>query len=72
MLANATSYLSKQFSGQPLASFDVTAEKDLNRNIYGIICFSIIFSFVGTVLGGLWADDSWGRFWAGIPRKTAR
>jgi ABC-type transport system involved in cytochrome c biogenesis permease subunit len=31
--------------------------------IYGVVCFSILFSFFGTVLGGLWADDSWGRFW---------
>jgi ABC-type transport system involved in cytochrome c biogenesis permease subunit len=31
--------------------------------IYGIICFAALFSFVGTVLGGIWADQSWGRFW---------
>ena len=31
--------------------------------IYGATCFAILLSFVGTVLGGLWADDSWGRFW---------
>lgn len=37
--------------------------KDLLRMIYGTLCFAIFFSFVGTVLGGLWADDSWGRFW---------
>ncbi|VAX40454.1 Putative cytochrome C-type biogenesis protein [hydrothermal vent metagenome] len=35
----------------------------LYRITYGVICFAIFFSFVGTVLGGLWADDSWGRFW---------
>jgi ABC-type transport system involved in cytochrome c biogenesis permease subunit len=33
------------------------------RMIYGIVCFSALFSFVGTVLGGIWADQSWGRFW---------
>lgn len=37
--------------------------KDLLRMMYGTLCFAIFFSFVGTVLGGLWADDSWGRFW---------
>lgn len=37
--------------------------KDLLRMVYGTLCFAIFFSFVGTVLGGLWADDSWGRFW---------
>src|SRR4029453_18680164 len=27
-------------------------------------------SFVGTVLGGLWADDSWGRFWGWDPKEN--
>jgi len=40
--------------------------------IYGIVCFATLFSFIGTVLGGIWADQSWGRFWAGTRRKTAR
>lgn len=44
--------------------------KDLNRMIYGIVCFSIFFSFFGTVLGGLWADDSWGRFWGWDPKEN--
>ena len=25
--------------------------------------FLLFFSLVGTVLGGIWADQSWGRFW---------
>ena len=37
--------------------------KALTRMVYAIICFATLFSFVGTVLGGLWADQSWGRFW---------
>jgi ABC-type transport system involved in cytochrome c biogenesis permease subunit len=37
---------------------------------YGIICFATFFSFVGTVLGGLWADDSWGRFWGWDPKEN--
>lgn len=44
--------------------------RDLIRMIYGILCFSIFFSFVGTVLGGLWADDSWGRFWGWDPKEN--
>jgi ABC-type transport system involved in cytochrome c biogenesis permease subunit len=40
------------------------------RMIYGTICFGIFFSFVGTVLGGLWADDSWGRFWGWDPKEN--
>ncbi len=37
--------------------------KSLVRMVYGIVCFATLFSFVGTILGGLWADQSWGRFW---------
>jgi ABC-type transport system involved in cytochrome c biogenesis permease subunit len=44
--------------------------KELTRMIYGTLCFSIFFSFVGTVLGGLWADDSWGRFWGWDPKEN--
>lgn len=43
---------------------------DLARMIYGAVCFAIFFSFVGTVLGGLWADDSWGRFWGWDPKEN--
>jgi len=42
----------------------------LGRMIYGTVCFAIFFSFVGTVLGGLWADDSWGRFWGWDPKEN--
>lgn len=38
--------------------------------IYASICLGIFFSFVGTVLGGLWADDSWGRFWGWDPKEN--
>lgn len=37
---------------------------------YGLICAATILSFVGTVLGGLWADDSWGRFWGWDPKEN--
>jgi ABC-type transport system involved in cytochrome c biogenesis permease subunit len=37
--------------------------QSLSKMVYGIICFAALFSFIGTVLGGIWADQSWGRFW---------
>ncbi len=42
----------------------------LARMIYGTICFATLFSFIGTILGGLWADDSWGRFWGWDPKEN--
>ncbi len=47
-----------------------TLGKDLARMIYATVCFAIFFSFFGTVLGGLWADDSWGRFWGWDPKEN--
>jgi ABC-type transport system involved in cytochrome c biogenesis permease subunit len=44
--------------------------QELARLIYGTVCFGLLFSFVGTVLGGLWADDSWGRFWGWDPKEN--
>jgi ABC-type transport system involved in cytochrome c biogenesis permease subunit len=49
---------------------DAKMRKDLGRIIYGTVCFAIFFMFVGTVLGGLWADDSWGRFWGWDPKEN--
>jgi len=44
--------------------------KNLTRMVYGITCFATLFSFVGTVLGGIWADQSWGRFWGWDPKEN--
>src|SRR5262249_42221393 len=37
--------------------------KSFTQMLYGTICFATFLSFTGTVLGGIWADYSWGRFW---------
>ncbi len=52
------------------SNWDAAESKNLSRMIYGTICFAIFFSFFGTVLGGLWADDSWGRFWGWDPKEN--
>jgi ABC-type transport system involved in cytochrome c biogenesis permease subunit len=38
--------------------------------VYGVVCFGALFSFVGTVLGGIWANYSWGRFWGWDPKEN--
>jgi cytochrome c-type biogenesis protein CcsB len=42
----------------------------LTTMVYAIVCFATLFSFVGTVLGGIWADQSWGRFWGWDPKEN--
>lgn len=38
--------------------------------VYGLTAFGLIFSFLGTMLGGVWADQSWGRFWGWDPKEN--
>jgi ABC-type transport system involved in cytochrome c biogenesis permease subunit len=49
---------------------DPGADKTFVSMAYGVICFALFFSFVGTVLGGIWADQSWGRFWGWDPKEN--
>jgi ABC-type transport system involved in cytochrome c biogenesis permease subunit len=51
-------------------SFSVDLAKSLNRMTYGVVCFATLFSLVGTILGGIWADQSWGRFWGWDPKEN--
>ena len=50
--------------------FDKKTGRSISSMIFGITCFAVIFSFVGTMLGGIWADDSWGRFWGWDPKEN--
>ncbi len=36
----------------------------------GYLSFGLIFTFIGTVMGGIWADQSWGRFWGWDPKEN--
>ena len=38
--------------------------------IYGALGFGLIFTCTGTILGGIWADQSWGRFWGWDPKEN--
>jgi ABC-type transport system involved in cytochrome c biogenesis permease subunit len=51
-------------------SFTQAAEKTVAATVFGVTCFATLFSFVGTVLGGIWADQSWGRFWGWDPKEN--
>ena len=58
------------FFGKLAKKVTKSAEKEIMKAIYGVICYGMFLSFVGTVLGGLWADDSWGRFWGWDPKEN--
>ncbi len=51
-------------------SLDKTTADTLSRMVYGVVCFAMLLSFVGTITGGIWADQSWGRFWGWDPKEN--
>jgi ABC-type transport system involved in cytochrome c biogenesis permease subunit len=58
------------FLGLLRRKFDKDAARSLTGMVYGITCFAALFSLVGTILGGIWADQSWGRFWGWDPKEN--
>jgi ABC-type transport system involved in cytochrome c biogenesis permease subunit len=58
LLADTTRLLSRELA------------RVLNQMNYAVVCFALLLSFTGTVLGGLWADYSWGRFWGWDPKEN--
>jgi len=42
----------------------------LARNILAVTLIALFFSSLGTILGGIWADQSWGRFWGWDPKEN--
>jgi len=50
--------------------FDKKYLKTVNANVYGATLFALFFTLFGTILGGIWADQSWGRFWGWDPKEN--
>ena len=49
---------------------DFAPQNDLFKNIHTAALISLFFAGIGTVLGGIWADQSWGRFWGWDPKEN--
>ncbi len=56
--------------GLRLDGGDRGLRRSLTRGVYGMVCLTLFLSLVGTVLGGIWANDSWGRFWGWDPKEN--
>ncbi len=65
MLANIT--LIKGSFGRGLTS---TEQKRQVKIIYTAIQIGVVLLSAGIILGGVWADYSWGRFWGWDPKET--
>ncbi len=44
--------------------------RDVTRIAYGFVMAGLFLSLVGTVLGGIWANYAWGRFWGWDPKEN--
>jgi ABC-type transport system involved in cytochrome c biogenesis permease subunit len=56
--------------GLNLDGGDKDLRRSLSKAVYGCICLTVFLSLVGTVLGGIWANYSWGRFWGWDPKEN--
>ena len=56
--------------GLRLADDNHDLRRNLTRTTYGMICLTLFLALVGTVLGGIWANYSWGRFWGWDPKEN--
>ena len=43
---------------------------EIYNNTFGITLMALFFALFGTILGGIWADQSWGRFWGWDPKEN--
>lgn len=48
----------------------LTRARDVSRLLIGALVVALLFMIVGTILGGVWADQSWGRFWGWDPKEN--
>ncbi len=47
-----------------------TELKTIFNNNYILTLIALFFTLFGTILGGIWADQSWGRFWGWDPKEN--
>ena len=53
-----------------VALFRASSERTpLDSLLYGTLVFGAVFTIIGTLLGGVWADFAWGRFWGFDPKE---
>ncbi len=41
-----------------------------DRTLRTVLAFGLFFTVIGTLRGGIWADQSWGRFWGWDPKEN--
>jgi len=49
---------------------DRKSHQDIFKVSYGVALVAVFFTTFGTILGGIWGDQSWGRFWGWDPKEN--
>ena len=42
----------------------------IKKAVQTLVIITLLFTSIGTILGGIWADQSWGRFWGWDPKEN--
>lgn len=65
-----TSALAHYILGKHALSGTALPHDHLQKMLHVLALLSLLFAAVGTILGGIWADQSWGRFWGWDPKEN--
>lgn len=55
---------------QKAVTTDEKTIKSSDSAVYTFMLLGLAFTVAGTVLGGMWADQAWGRFWGWDPKEN--
>ena len=70
----ATSLISGALAHLYLLKRTLKASEETLKSLYKLLhkfaLVALLFTAVGTMLGGIWADQSWGRFWGWDPKEN--
>jgi ABC-type transport system involved in cytochrome c biogenesis permease subunit len=70
LLAGTLSHIALMYYLIDPKSLFVLEEQKILKSIQIVGLLALFFSSLGTVLGGIWADQSWGRFWGWDPKEN--
>jgi ABC-type transport system involved in cytochrome c biogenesis permease subunit len=57
-------------AARALRPTDAETHRQHDRAMLILALISLLFTLFGTILGGIWADQSWGRFWGWDPKEN--
>ncbi|HNQ92903.1 MAG TPA: cytochrome c biogenesis protein CcsA [Alphaproteobacteria bacterium] len=56
--------------GEATGKTDNETLKSMRHSLGTLALTALLFTATGTILGGVWADQSWGRFWGWDPKEN--